>query len=76
MISDLSRREVEVLRLMCTGITRTEVAKALYRSPKTIDNHYTRIYRKLGVHSAAQAVVVGYESGFVTPKAATESSNA
>ncbi len=64
-LSDLSRREQDVLALLCRGKTRAAIAAQLYRSPKTIDNHCTRIYHKLGVQSQAQLVSLVYEQGLI-----------
>ncbi len=55
-LSRLSARELDVLEYLGQGLSRAEIARRLYRSPKTIDNHCTRIYEKLGVHSQAQLV--------------------
>ena len=51
----LTRREVEVLRLLGEGHTNAEIAKRLFISPKTVEHHVARIYRKLDVHSRSQA---------------------
>lgn len=59
----LSTRERDVLALLGEGHSRGEIARRLYRSPKTIDNHCTRIYDKLGVHSQAQLVRLLHEQG-------------
>ncbi len=66
--STLSKREIEVLTLLCKGLSRAAVAKHLFRSPKTIDNHCTRIYHKLGVQSQVQLVSVVYRQGLITPQ--------
>ncbi len=55
-IERLTKREREVLGYLGKGMSRAEIAKCLFRSPKTIDNHCTRIYHKLGVRSQAQLV--------------------
>ena len=51
----LTRREVEVLRLLGDGLTNAEIARRLFLSPKTVEHHVARIYRKLDVHSRAEA---------------------
>ena len=51
----LSAREAEVLRLVATGLTNAEVAKELVLSSRTVDWHLSSIYRKLGIHSRAEA---------------------
>jgi non-specific serine/threonine protein kinase len=51
----LSARETEVLRLVAAGLTNAEVAKGLFLSTRTVDWHLGSIYRKLGIHSRAEA---------------------
>jgi HD-GYP domain-containing protein (c-di-GMP phosphodiesterase class II) len=61
----LSPREVEVLRLLCTGATKKDVAAALVISPSTADHHVRHIYAKLGVRSRAAATLYAAEHGLV-----------
>ncbi len=51
----LTRREVEVLRLLGEGNTNVEIGKRLFISPKTVEHHVGRIYRKLDVTRARKA---------------------
>jgi HD-GYP domain-containing protein (c-di-GMP phosphodiesterase class II)/DNA-binding CsgD family transcriptional regulator len=57
----LSEREVEVLRLICRGGTKKEVARALSISPSTVDHHVRHIYEKAGVQSRAGATLFALE---------------
>jgi DNA-binding CsgD family transcriptional regulator len=52
----LTRREVEVLALVTTGLRNAEIADRLYLTPKTVSHHLTSIYAKLGVNSRTEAV--------------------
>jgi PAS domain S-box-containing protein len=52
----LSRRELEVLRLMAGGANTKALAERLNVSPATIRNHAQSIFTKLGVHSRLEAV--------------------
>jgi DNA-binding CsgD family transcriptional regulator len=52
----LSAREVEVLRLVASGLTNAQVADRLFLSPRTINAHLTTIYTKLNVPSRAAAI--------------------
>src|SRR5438309_6545679 len=54
--SALTRRELEVLRLMGQGINTAGAAERLHVSPATIRNHVQNILGKLGVHSRLEAV--------------------
>jgi DNA-binding CsgD family transcriptional regulator/tetratricopeptide (TPR) repeat protein len=61
----LSAREVEVLRLVATGLTNAEVAKELFLSSRTVDWHLNSIYRKLGYHSRTEAARFAVEHGLL-----------
>ncbi len=58
---DLSERELQVLRLLATTMTAAQIAARLFLSTKTVQNHASSIYEKLGVHSRSAAVVKGME---------------
>ena len=53
----LTGREAEVLRLIARGCTHVQVAERLGMSALTVGTHVKNAYRKLGVHSAAAAVM-------------------
>jgi DNA-binding CsgD family transcriptional regulator/tetratricopeptide (TPR) repeat protein len=53
----LTRRGIEVLQLVVAGANTNTIAGRLDLSPKTVQNHLQRIYRTLGVHGRAGAVV-------------------
>ncbi len=61
----LSRRELEVLRLVATGLTNGQVAQELYISPRTINAHLSSIYGKLGVPSRVPAIRFALEHDLV-----------
>jgi pimeloyl-ACP methyl ester carboxylesterase/DNA-binding CsgD family transcriptional regulator len=60
----LSGREREVLALMTEGLTNAEIAERLSISEKTIRNHASNLFDKLGVWSRAQAIVFARDHGF------------
>jgi pimeloyl-ACP methyl ester carboxylesterase/DNA-binding CsgD family transcriptional regulator len=60
----LSAREREVLKLAMQGRDNAQIGAALFISDKTVRNHVSRIYEKLGVGSRAQAVALAHEKGF------------
>jgi predicted ATPase/DNA-binding CsgD family transcriptional regulator len=64
-LAGLSAREVEVLRLVTTGLTNAQVAEKLFLSPRTVDWHVSSIYRKLGLHSRAEATRFASEHGLL-----------
>jgi DNA-binding NarL/FixJ family response regulator len=65
-IDELTPRELEVFRMLATGLNNAEIATRLYVGETTIKTHVTRILMKLGVRDRVQAVVLAYESGIVT----------
>jgi DNA-binding CsgD family transcriptional regulator len=54
-VGGLSRREIEVLRLLGEGLTNKQIGERLFISPKTVEHHLGRSYSKLEVTSRAQA---------------------
>ncbi len=63
----LTEREQEVLRLVAAGMSNAEVAGQLFLGIETVKSHVRSILTKLGVRDRVQAVIVAYESGFVSP---------
>jgi DNA-binding NarL/FixJ family response regulator len=66
-LTGLTPREREVLTLLGRGLSNTELADALTLSEATVKTHVARIFAKLGLRDRAQAVVVAYETGLVSP---------
>ena len=69
-LSELTPRELEVLRLVARGLSNADIAGELFVGDATIKTHVARIFTKLDLHDRAQAVVLAYESGLVQPGAA------
>jgi DNA-binding NarL/FixJ family response regulator len=63
----LTSRETEVLTLIAHGMSNTQISDALSIAGETTRTHIKRILAKLGLRDRAQAVVIAYESGLVTP---------
>jgi len=66
-LEELTRRELEVLRLIASGLSNDGIARKLVLGNATIKTHVARIFAKLDLHDRAQAVVLAYETGLVTP---------
>jgi len=60
----LSAREREVLKLMAEGLSNADIAAELQISDKTVRNHASNLFDKLGVWSRAQAIVFARDHGF------------
>ena len=61
----LTRREIELLRLMMGGANTKAMAQRLHISPATVRNHVQNIFGKLGVHSRLEAVAHATTYGFL-----------
>jgi DNA-binding NarL/FixJ family response regulator len=61
----LTRREVEVLRLMAGGYSNREIAGALGTAEGTVKNHASSILSKLGVRDRTRAVLKALELGYI-----------
>jgi two-component system, NarL family, response regulator NreC len=59
--SDLSEREIEVLRLIALGHTNTEIAEQLFLSVRTVESHRAHIQQKLGLSTRAELVKYALE---------------
>ena len=64
----LTDREVEVLRLLATGLTNNEIAAELYLSAKTVSRHLSNIFTKIGVSSRAAATAFAFEHDLADPR--------
>jgi DNA-binding NarL/FixJ family response regulator len=61
----LTRREVEILRLMAGGYSNREIAEALGTAEGTVKNHASSILSKLGVRDRTRAVLKALELGYI-----------
>jgi DNA-binding CsgD family transcriptional regulator len=61
---ELSERERQVLELIARGLDNAEIAQRLGISARTVRNHITRVFAKVGATSRAQAIVRARDSGF------------
>jgi len=63
--SELSDREIEVLKLIANGKDNAQIARELFISPKTVKNHISNILMKLQIENRIQAAVYAVRSGIV-----------
>jgi len=61
----MTTREVQLLAMVARGMAAKEIAHALRISEKTVRNHISNIYRKLGIYDRSQAVIYAMKKGLV-----------
>lgn len=65
MVEPLSRREMEVFKLLTQGCSDKKIAESLIIARETVHKHLKNIYEKLGVHSRTEAIARGRELGLL-----------
>ncbi len=73
-INQLSERERQVLKLLATGLSNTEIAQTLFLSEGTIKNYVSVIFSKLGVTDRTQAAILAIRAGLTDPSGGGASS--
>jgi DNA-binding NarL/FixJ family response regulator len=63
----LTERETEILQLLATGKSNSELAAHLFVGEGTIKTHVSSVLTKLGLRDRMQAVIFAYESGLIEP---------
>lgn len=64
-LASLTDRELQLLRMMAKGMSRTDIAEELCRSPMTVDNHRKSIMKKLEINDRAELVRFAIAEGLV-----------
>ena len=62
-LTDLTAREVEILRLVVAGYTNKAIAAEIYISEKTVEFHLDKIYTKIGVRTRLMAGIWAMQQG-------------
>ena len=61
----MTRREIEILKLLAGGLANKQIAYRLQISEKTVRNHISHIYEKLGIYDRTQAVLYAVRKGLI-----------
>lgn len=61
----LTRREIEIMRLIGQALTNKDIAEKLYISDQTVSVHRKNIMRKLSVNSTANLIKIAFENNLV-----------
>jgi DNA-binding NarL/FixJ family response regulator len=69
LLSRLTSRELQVLKALASGADTVEIASNLGITAKTLRNHVSNIYHKLGIYDRAQAVILAVHEGLVDVQA-------
>jgi two-component system nitrate/nitrite response regulator NarL len=70
-IEQLTPRELEIMRVACTGVTNKQIARTLNISEATVRHHLGSIFSKLGVSTRSELVVFGYRHNLASSTAPT-----
>lgn len=62
----LSKREIDVINLLCDGKSNREISQELFIAEPTVKSHIGRIMTKMGVRDRVQVVINAYRNGLVT----------
>jgi DNA-binding NarL/FixJ family response regulator len=64
-LEDLTKREIEVIKLIAEELTTTEISEKLFISPRTVDSHRRNLLQKIGVKNTAGLVKFALQNGII-----------
>ena len=63
---NLTKREVEVIKMIAEGLKTKDIAEKLFISTRTVETHKTNIYHKLEIHNSAQLIRYAIKNSLIT----------
>lgn len=72
-LATLTRRQLQVLRLLCQGCDLAEIARQLHIGQATAEKHRQLVYAKLGAKNSLDVPLIAYRTGLFSPLADTQS---
>jgi DNA-binding NarL/FixJ family response regulator len=61
-----TNREIDILKLVCSGLTSQEIAEKCFISIKTVEVHRTKIFQKASVKNVAELIVWAIKNNYFT----------
>lgn len=61
----LTLREIEILRMVCRGLTMKEISKLLNRSPRTVETHANKLKNKLGYSRKSELIALATQNNIL-----------
>lgn len=65
LVDELTKREKEIIKLICSGLNNSQVGEKLFISSKTVDTHRTNIMRKLDIHNVVGLVKFAFQHNLI-----------
>ena len=65
LLAELTKREIEIIKLVSQGFSNNEIGEKLFISPRTADTHRSNIMRKLDLHNVAEIVRFSFQNKLI-----------
>lgn len=62
---EITERELDVLKLLCQGMTNNEISDALFLSPKTVETHKTRLLKKTNTKNSTSLIIFALKNKII-----------